>query len=121
MRLPEENNDAPLWKFFVAMGLFLVLLFQLLMAVNALLVFVPAIYHFGPVFRHWFWAGLFLFTDAGIMSYFLMVWSNEPSQKSIDKKIEAAAKVSEIYFNIAAAEIGEDEVRKRRDEIINKI
>jgi len=33
-------------------------------------------------------------------------------------QIKLAKKLCEIYFNIAAAEIGEDEVRRRRDEII---
>ena len=35
------------------------------------------------------------------------------------REIEAAKELCEIYFNIAAEIIGEDEVRKRRDEVIS--
>lgn len=33
-------------------------------------------------------------------------------------KLEAAQKLCEVYFNIAAAAIGEDAVRKQRDELL---
>lgn len=37
------------------------------------------------------------------------------------EEFNAAAKVAEIYFNIAAELIGEDEVRRRRDKILGNI
>lgn len=40
------------------------------------------------------------------------------SQSDKNKEIEAARKLCEIYFNIAAETIGEDAVRAKRDELI---
>jgi hypothetical protein len=44
---------------------------------------------------------------------------DEIIQSSINKAKVAAQKLCEVYFNIAAEVIGEDEVRKRRDEAID--
>jgi hypothetical protein len=41
--------------------------------------------------------------------------------ENAESVLEAAKKLCKVYFDIAAKAIGEDEVRKQRDEIIAKI
>ena len=46
-------------------------------------------------------------------------YSEESVIKILDNVITESAKVCKIYFDIASKEIGEEETRKQRDEIIN--
>jgi len=41
--------------------------------------------------------------------------------KLLTRTLAAAKQLCEIYFNIAAEAIGEDEVRKKRDQILDEL
>lgn len=61
------------------------------------------------------WLAIFLF---GLSVAFDVKWIVEHRGKKADVTLENAQKLCEIYFNIAANVIGEDEVRRQRDEAI---
>jgi hypothetical protein len=58
--------------------------------------------------------------DKELESLLAMLEGEEP-ECECEKKLSAAAKLCEIYFNIAAKSIGEDEVIRRMNEAVGNI